>query len=167
MKEAADVTSVIQWVNQTGNQMKQLKIANRTCGECTKCCEGWLSANIKGHSMYPGCPCFFLSKGKCTDYVGRPDVCKTYNCAWLAEQETFPEWMRPDLTGVIISKIILPSQPDLTHYEVAEAGGKLDVKTLNWMVQWSLNVGVNLYYQIEGKHHAIGSDAFKSYMMSK
>lgn len=142
-------------------------IQERSCGTCTKCCEGWLSANIKGHEMHPGKPCFFLADGKCTDYEGRPNTCKVYNCAWKSEPETLPEWMRPDRTGVIISKITLPSRADLTHYEVAESGGRLDVKTLNWLIQWSLDKGVNLFYEIEGKHHAIGSPAFKQSMSGK
>jgi hypothetical protein len=114
--------------------------------------------------MHPGRPCFFLAEGKCTDYEGRPGTCQTYNCAWKVEPGVFPLWMRPDLTGVIISKIVLPSRGDLTHYEVAEAGGKLDVTTLNWLVQWALKTGTNLFYQIEGKHHSIGSPTFREEM---
>lgn len=140
---------------------------SRACGECTGCCEGWLSANIKGHEMFPGRPCFFLADGKCTDYEGRPGTCKTYNCAWKTEPSVFPEWMRPDRSGVIISKIVIPSKSELTHYEVAEARGKLDVKTLNWLVLWSLEEGINLFYQIEGKHHAIGSPVFKTAMSGR
>ena len=79
----------------------------------------------------------------------------------------FPTWMRPDLSGVIISKIILPSRPDLAHYEVAEARGRLDVKTLNWLVQWAMETGNNLFYQIDGKHHSIGSPAFKAAMSGR
>lgn len=117
--------------------------------------------------MHPGKPCFFLADSKCTDYEGRPNTCKSYNCAWKSEPETFPEWMRPDRTGVIISKITLPSRVDLTHYEIAESGGRLDVKTLNWLIQWCLDKGTNLFYEIEGKHHAIGSPAFKQSMSGK
>ena len=75
--------------------------------------------------------------------------------------------MRPDLSGVIISKIVLPSRSDLTHYEVAEASGKLDVKTLNWLIQWALEKGHNLFYQVDGKHHTIGSPSFVSSMKNK
>ncbi len=142
-------------------------VKDRHCGTCTACCEGWLSANIRGHEMYPGRHCFYLADGKCTEYEERPGTCKTYNCAWKAESEVFPTWMRPDLTGVIISKITLPSRADLTHYEVAEASGKLDVRTLNWLVQWALEKGINLFYQIDGKHHTIGSPAFCALMRGK
>jgi hypothetical protein len=141
--------------------------ASRRCGPCTSCCEGWLTANIKGHEMHPGRPCFFLADGKCTDYDGRPGTCKSYNCSWKNESTVFPAWMRPDLSGVIVTKVVLPMRDDLTHYEVAEARGKLDVKTLNWLVQWALEKGHNLFYEIDGKHHAIGSTEFKDGMSGK
>lgn len=138
----------------------------RECGACTKCCEGWLSANINSHQMHPGKHCFFLASGKCTIYEERPGTCRSYNCAWKAE-DTFPMWMRPDLTGVIITRVVHPMKPELTHYEVAEAGGKLSVSSLNWLVQWALETGNNLFYEIEGKHHCIGSPAFRQVMQHK
>lgn len=91
----------------------------------------------------------------------------TYNCAWKTEPSVFPAWMRPDLVGVIISKITAPLRPEVTHYEVAEGSGKLDVLTLNWLVQWALSSGVNLYYQVDGKHHAIGSKVFRDHMSER
>jgi hypothetical protein len=50
---------------------------------------------------------------------------------------------------------------------VAESGGKLTVEMLNWLVQWALDKGVNLFYEIDGKHHAIGSPAFRAAMLGK
>jgi hypothetical protein len=147
---------------ENGKELKEM----RECGPCTKCCEGWLSANINGHQMHPGRPCFFLAAGKCTVYENRPGTCRNYNCAWKAEN-TFPMWMRPDLTGLIITRITHPAREDLNHYEVAESGGKLTVEMLNWLVQWALDKGVNLFYEIDGKHHAIGSPAFRTAMLGK
>ena len=70
------------------------------CGECTKCCEGYLAINVYGIKVQGyKCPC--LSKG-CTIYSIRPEVCKKFQCAWL--QGLFQEdWMRPDKSGLIIS----------------------------------------------------------------
>ena len=144
-----------------------LSSPNRQCGHCTACCEGWLSAVIKGNKMYPGRPCFFLASDKCTNYEERPSTCKAYECAWKVEQSIFPEWMRPDLVGVIITKIIVPSRVDLIHYEVAESSGKLDVKTLNWLIQMSFERDVNILYEREGKHHAVGSPTFKTAMTGR
>jgi Fe-S-cluster containining protein len=117
--------------------------------------------------MYPGSPCFFLAEGKCTDYEGRPKTCQSYDCAWKTEPQVFPEWMRPDLVGVIISRIVVPSREDLAHYEVAEANGKLDVRTLNWLIQWSAETGNNVLYQVEGKHHPVGSQTFRREMVGR
>jgi hypothetical protein len=41
------------------------------------------------------------------------------------------------------------------------------VKTLNWLVQWAMETGNNLFYQIDGKHHSIGSPAFKAAMSGR
>lgn len=133
----------------------------RECGGCTKCCEGWLQADIKGHKMYPGRPCHFLAAGACTIYGDRPGTCRNYNCAWKSE-DIFPAWMRPDLSGVIITKMVNPMNPQAFYYEVSEAGGKLSVSALNWLVQWVLETGNNLSYEIEGKRHLIGNSVFKS-----
>lgn len=73
----------------------------RECGECTKCCE-WLKGEAYGHSFDIGKPCNFMGNGCCTIYDIRPErPCRTYFCAWA--QELFPEWMRPDKCGAIIS----------------------------------------------------------------
>ena len=74
----------------------------RECGECTKCCE-WPMGTIYGHNFGGGKPCNFLKrKERCTIYDIRPESpCRTYQCAW--SQELFPEWMRPDKCGVLIS----------------------------------------------------------------
>ena len=148
-------------------EKRHLPTVHRSCDSCTACCEGWLSADIKGHKMHPGRPCFFLAAGKCTDYPGRPTACVSYDCAWKQEPGVFPTWMRPDLAGVIVSRILFPTRPDLTHYEVAEAAGKLDVRTLNWLIQWALTGGHNLLYQVDGKHHAIGTPDFMEHMRDR
>lgn len=78
-------------------------VMNRSCGDCTACCEGWHSANIEGHDMYPGRPCHFFCK-QCTIYEFRPPTCREYYCSWmLDDRKAFPEWFRPDISGVIMT----------------------------------------------------------------
>ena len=72
----------------------------KQCGDCQKCCEGWVGGEAFGVSFHPHKPCVFLQK-KCLVYSFRPDVCKKFYCAWV--QGIFPDWMRPDLTNVLIS----------------------------------------------------------------
>jgi uncharacterized cysteine cluster protein YcgN (CxxCxxCC family) len=129
----------------------------RECGGCTKCCEGWLSGSINGHSLFKGRPCFYLNT-KCTIYEDRPKhPCRDFECVWLNQTEVFPEWMRPDLVNAIITRLKFH---DIFYYEITEAGSTLDSKTLSWLVQWALNTGNNLRYTIDGGQNRIGSKEF-------
>jgi len=71
----------------------------RHCGECTACCEGWLSSEVVG--MKPGVPCQHRTDSGCAIYENRPDnPCKQFRCAWLDTDE-LDESMRPDKSGAI------------------------------------------------------------------
>lgn len=131
----------------------------RTCGECTKCCEGWLPADVRGHVMSPGKPCYFLAQGQCGDYANRPEIpCKSYVCAWLSDT-TFPKWIKPSLTNVIISKKV-PENKELTYYDVTECGTKIDSVVLNWIIQWAISTGTNLVYSVNGVRYILGNPEF-------
>lgn len=74
----------------------------RSCGTCTKCCDGWLSATIYGQEVNIGSPCRFAQGGKgCSIYQDRPvDPCVKFECLWL-QDETVPDWIKPEEAGVI------------------------------------------------------------------
>ena len=72
---------------------------NRECGDCNACCI-WLKGESYSHEFGGGKPCHFL-KGNCSIYETRPEVCKTYQCAWL--QGLFSENLKPEKSKVIIS----------------------------------------------------------------
>lgn len=74
----------------------------RQCGNCNACCSGTLIADIYGHEMKQGKPCYFLKRGKCSIYNDRPhSPCRTYQCGW--SQHLLEEDMRPDKIGLIVS----------------------------------------------------------------
>jgi hypothetical protein len=128
----------------------------RSCDGCAKCCEGWLHGEAYGHAFFRGRPCFFLNK-TCSIYDTRPEnPCRTFKCSWLAE-DIFPHWMKPDLVNIIIVK---REVENIIFYEVVEAGSTMDSKTLNWLVQWAINTGKNIVYQIEGGPNRFGSQEF-------
>lgn len=134
----------------------------RTCGGCTKCCH-WLIAEIKLPGEFPillqpGNPCPYVGDSGCTVYKDRPDVpCKSYKCEWL-KNNSFPDWMRPDKCGSIVSHKV---HPDGTKfYEVVEAGEKLRVEVLSWLVLFCKANGINLKYMLGLGTYKIGSDEF-------
>lgn len=143
--------------------MKLLPVVNRQCGECTKCCEGWLAATVYDHLMGKGSPCFYLD-GHCTIYEDRPDVCRKYSCSWRTE-DIFPMWMKPSIVGVIITKI--PRIGTGPYYEVTEAGNKMSADVLNYLVQWAIRTGTDLHYELSGQYYSIGTEQFKSEMRNK
>lgn len=72
----------------------------RDCGECTACCT-WMIGEAYGNKFGNGISCKFLKECGCGIYEDRPQVCKGYQCAW--SQSLFPEEMRPDKCGIIVS----------------------------------------------------------------
>lgn len=136
-----------------------LPLLDRQCGDCHKCCEGRLEANIYEHKMHSGQACFFLQSDKtgCSIYPNRPkDPCMEYTCCWLDEPETFPGWMKPNLSNIIISKKTI-KDTKIEYYEVVEAGSKIDSSILNWLVHWALRTGNNLIYEVEGKTYTLAN----------
>lgn len=73
----------------------------RPCGDCTVCCEGHLVGKAHGNSFGNGKKCIFLVKQECTIYKDRPETCRKYQCGW--SQGLFPEWMKPNKTGIMVS----------------------------------------------------------------
>ena len=78
----------------------------RECGDCQECCI-WLQQSAYGHNSGGGKPCAFLCSTGCSIYEKRPHTCSYYECAW--KQGLFPDWMKPNECGVIISVQNLPN----------------------------------------------------------
>ncbi len=138
---------------------KQSKIfARRSCNGCTKCCEGWLSAEIEGEEMYPGKPCQFKGEKGCTIYDTRPEEpCRTYSCYWLEDPQYVPEEFWPMKTNNIMSRRWTSS--GIPYLEIIEAGDKLPVEMLDWAIQ-SVQLGFikNIVYKLNGKDRFITSN---------
>lgn len=134
----------------------------RECGDCTRCCEGWLSIEIYGKRMYPGKSCHFLGKN-CTIYKNRPEEpCKNYNCEWINNPD-FPEWLKPNLSNVIVTKREIEEE-SLIYYEIIETGKLIESPVLNWFIHWALKTKSNIVYQVQGKMHRLGSAQFTNWI---
>lgn len=137
----------------------------RTCDGCTKCCEGWLIATIKGQPMYPGKPCQFVQIGKgCATYSTRPkNPCRTYKCAWL-QNETIPEWIAPKTSGVIIA---YQKIQDIVYVELTSTGQPVTDEVLTWFFLWGLQTVGNIkWWNNHGQYHYYGTQEFADAMSS-
>jgi hypothetical protein len=130
-------------------------IIKKSCGSCTKCCEGWLKADIKGHSMYPGKPCFFVEVGKgCTIYKDRPkDPCIEFSCGWK-EIEEMPEEFKPDISGVIMS------YKKNKGWVIAQAPNIPTPQYLSWAITYARSRNENILWYVDDKSWWLGDGEF-------
>ena len=134
----------------------------RTCGTCTKCCEGYLSGEALGITFYSGKPCHFVAIGKgCSVYAKRPlEPCVSYKCGWLTNAD-IPEWMKPsDIDAIIDFRQI----KNHTYINLKEAGNPMQSRVLNWFFQHILKTGMNALWQVNGGLNWEGSPEFNVLM---
>ena len=135
---------------------------NRTCGDCTACCDGWLSGVVNGREFYPGSPCHYSGCNGCSIYEERPESpCKTYSCEWLKSGH-LPEWMKPNKSGVIVTgkEWTHPDGSKHLYLDVIETGKKIDSVVLNWLFKFNLRTGIPLSVQIDGGRNKYGTKEF-------
>ena len=134
-------------------------MSKRTCGNCTKCCEGWLDGEALGYKFYAGRPCHFIAIGKgCSVYSKRPkEPCQSYKCAWLLD-ENIPEWMKPSDVNSILD--YRTTSNGIPYMSLIEAGSTLSSQVLTWVIQAALKNKANLIWRINGGMHWIGSPEF-------
>ena len=158
---------------------------SRECGTCTACCEGWLKGEIRGHKMYPGKNCHFLGCNGCTIYEDRPqEPCRNFECVWLKDKSgIIPEWMKPELSKVIIKEMeyelqimqsgfgtaswVLENAAAIKTVQkfwyVVEMGETISGPVLNWLIQYALEIEMPLIYHIDGKQEVLGPPDFHTW----
>ncbi len=129
----------------------------RSCGDCTACCQGWLRAKIFDTDMYPGRACPHITDQGCNCYDERPEVCRNFRCLWLINPEAFPDWMRPDRSKAIANGIIDPNS-GVHAIKVVPAGSKLPTRTVNHLKQLSTNHKIPLLMYVRIKENGKFSD---------
>lgn len=76
-------------------------LADRACGDCTACCSV-LTVDTPDFKKPAGTPCQHLAAQGCGIHAVRPDICRTWFCAWRRVAE-LPDWARPDRSGILVS----------------------------------------------------------------
>lgn len=127
---------------------------SKSCGTCTKCCDGWLMANIKGHSMYPGKPCYFVEIGKgCTIYEDRPEnPCKNFSCAWL-DIEEMPDEFKPENSNTIMHW-------NSRYWAISKAPNEPTPEFLSWAIDYVKSKNQNMLWYIDNKGYWHGDEQF-------
>lgn len=127
------------------------KTNNKSCGTCTKCCEGWLTATIDGYQMYPGQACYFLEQGVgCKRYETRPVYpCKKFVCTWL-DMKDIPDKWKPENCGVIMKS---GNIHDFVFIQFIEAPNSPSKEMILWAKEFFKKKKINfLYYDSTGVH---------------
>jgi hypothetical protein len=81
--------------------------------------------------LIPGKPCVHQSADGCNIYPERPlNPCVKFNCGWLLEQETIPEFMKPSECGAII---MFPRIHGREAISAVPTGQEIPEATLEWL----------------------------------
>lgn len=76
-------------------------LPGRECGACTICCTV-LRVDSPDFRKPEDTPCRHLGTQGCTIHAVRPDICRTWFCAWR-RVEGMAEEARPDRSGLLVS----------------------------------------------------------------
>ena len=132
----------------------------RECGNCTACCEGWLSGEVKEIKFYAGTPCHFLKEKQschsCSIYEERPKMCSDFICEWKRD-ESIPEWLKPSVSKSLLT---IQERDGFKFYMLTEVGQKMDSSVLSWVIMHCVNNGYNLRYTVDGGVYKIGAEEF-------
>jgi len=141
------------------------KAPTRECGECTRCCDGWVEGEIGGHRMHPGQACHFLDAGACTIYDQRPQSpCRSFVCAWLMPGSPLPEHFRPDRIGVIVVPTRWRGAP---AFILVPAGNDPDPAMLDWLRGYAQTARLPFFYSQRGERYGFGPPEFQLEMAAK
>lgn len=130
----------------------------KSCAGCTKCCEGYLSANIHGYEMNLGNPCPFVIKDVgCKDYDNRPkNPCVGFECEWR-RNPYFDEWLSPIKSNVVFTRQLINGIP---YLRLTEAGAPITAEVLTWAINYAQEQGINFGWEVSGTPAGIGSPEF-------
>jgi len=120
------------------------KTTPRSCTPCTACCDGWLQLSVNNQQIGFANPCTHISDKGCGIYTDRPvDPCQNFMCAWVNKNSLLPDWMRPDLSKVILihNKYIWNQLPVSALVSIEET---INEDVLSWAAKHVLAAGDNI-----------------------
>lgn len=107
-----------------------IKLNQRSCDGCTKCCEGYLHGNAHGYSFHLGKSCYFVKSKGCSIYDYRPkDPCKTFVCYWKSNNFV-PDKYKPSKSGIIM---VYRQKENYNYLSVNFAGNDTNEEFIRWL----------------------------------
>jgi len=139
----------------------------RPCGDCAMCCGGWLRTKVLGHYLDVGRPCPYTSGNHCTIHAERPeDPCGIFFCGWAEPGSRLPEWMQPNLCGVIVLTG-RSSWRGLPVDILVACGRDPEDRTLEWYRTYSIESRRPFIYQHAGAWFGFGPREFREEIAAK
>ena len=139
--------------------------ATRNCGECTRCCDGWLEGEVRGHRMYPGQRCHFVADAGCSIYADRPaSPCRSFVCGWMNPASALPDAWRPDRIGVIVVDTHWRGTPAMI---LVSAGNDPGEGVLDWLRAHAQSTRTPFFYQHGGERFGYGPPEFQHEMAQR
>jgi hypothetical protein len=132
-----------------------MELSSRSCGSCTKCCEGYTSGGAYGIKFGNGLPCHFLEIGLgCTIYEDRPrHPCQTYKCHWLTNID-IPEHFKPEISH------IMATRRGQNYIVLTNVGPNPNQEVIDWYLEDASSKGYNLAYRRNDKDSFFGDPDF-------
>ena len=138
-------------------------ISKRECGTCTACCTGTLFTKIFDAMVRRGEPCPYVCGG-CTIYEDRPEICRNFQCMWLANPDNdYPAWLKPDVCNFVVSRktFDMPTGPDpeelgymtvtVDYLRMNEVGvGETKAVEFNLFYNFCMRRQINFIYYLDG-----------------
>jgi len=78
--------------------------------------------------------------------------------------KVYPEWLRPDLSGIIIQDKTTKS--GISYLHITETGKKIDSEILLWCINYHLTTKKNMSIQINGGWNHFGDQDFCNEIIS-
>lgn len=137
----------------------------RQCGDCTKCCEGWLLADIAGEKLEPGKACSNVEVGVgCKVYKNRPAaICEDFSCYWKANEEV-PEEFKPSVVNAIMHIQYIDEIP---YLHITPASEDPSAMLVSWLVSHAMAKQINIHWTVGGKAFWVGHPDFTTAMVKR
>ena len=169
----------------------------RECGTCTKCCEGWLLADIEpeipenrsagsigdfseahiggGCTIQPGRPCKFLNMDKdynegkgCLIPEYRPqEPCRRFICGWLGDDK----YVIPEWMKPSLSDVIISpkvyGEQKKPYWSVCETGTPIRGEILHWLIIHCEEHQIPVEYMVGGALNYRGPQEFHDWMKDR